>query len=151
MKQWKLGLLSAGLLATCAVANAADISGEWKTVDDKTGYVRAIIKITNDGNGKYNGVIKEKFALPDTPPNDFCKKCPAPYANKPIVGLQVLHHLEADPNKENYFINGELLDPLSGKFYKAKGRLNGDGNKLFVRGYVGVSALGRSQVWLRAK
>jgi len=44
---------------------------------------------------------------------------------------------------------GSILDPKNGKTYKLKGELAG--NKLNLRGYIGVSALGRNQTWIRAQ
>jgi len=41
------------------------------------------------------------------------------------------------------------IDPLSGKIYDTKVRLNASGKRLTLRGYMGVSALGRSQTWIR--
>ena len=46
---------------------------------------------------------------------------------------------------------GSILDPTSGKTYKLKGNLTDGGKKLELRGYIGVSALGRNQTWIRAK
>ena len=43
---------------------------------------------------------------------------------------------------------GTILDPKNGKSYKLKGELAG--NKLNLRGYIGVSVLGRNQTWVRA-
>jgi uncharacterized protein (DUF2147 family) len=45
---------------------------------------------------------------------------------------------------------GEILDPETGKTYRAKMRLLDGGRKLIVRGYIGFSLFGRSQTWLRA-
>ncbi|MDD2946969.1 MAG: DUF2147 domain-containing protein [Acinetobacter sp.] len=42
-----------------------------------------------------------------------------------------------------------VIDPLAGKIYDAKVRLNASGKRLTLRGYIGISALGRSQTWLR--
>ena len=42
-------------------------------------------------------------------------------------------------------VNGET----SGKVYSARAKLIEDGKRLDVRGYVGFSLLGRSQVWER--
>ena len=58
-------------------------------------------------------------------------------------------NLKQDPKKENNFIDGKVLDPLSGNIYSTKVRLSNDNRRLSIRGYVGVSALGRSQTWLR--
>ncbi len=42
-----------------------------------------------------------------------------------------------------------MIDPLAGKIYDAKVRLAANGKRLTLRGYIGVSALGRSQTWIR--
>ncbi|MDT3381183.1 DUF2147 domain-containing protein [Labrys neptuniae] len=44
---------------------------------------------------------------------------------------------------------GQILDPDNGKVYSSKIYLTAAGRKLNVRGYIGVSMLGRSQVWQR--
>ena len=44
---------------------------------------------------------------------------------------------------------GEILDPENGKIYRAKMTLLDGGKKLEVRGFIGVSLFGRSQIWLR--
>ncbi|MGZ9175025.1 MAG: DUF2147 domain-containing protein, partial [Candidatus Binatia bacterium] len=40
-------------------------------------------------------------------------------------------------------------DPENGKVYRAKMKLIDGGKKLEVRGFIGVSLFGRSQIWLR--
>ncbi|HYS86791.1 MAG TPA: DUF2147 domain-containing protein [Bradyrhizobium sp.] len=44
---------------------------------------------------------------------------------------------------------GKILDPDNGKVYSSKIWLTDGGKKLNVRGYIGVSLLGRSQIWER--
>ena len=44
---------------------------------------------------------------------------------------------------------GEILDPEQGSVYRASLHVDRDG-RLDVRGYIGVSLLGRTQVWERA-
>lgn len=46
---------------------------------------------------------------------------------------------------------GSILDPQNGKTYNVKLTLADDGKKLEVRGYMGVSLLGRTQTWQREK
>ena len=41
---------------------------------------------------------------------------------------------------------GQIIDPTKGKVYKAKLKLREDG-KLEVRGFIGFSFIGRTQVW----
>ena len=45
---------------------------------------------------------------------------------------------------------GDVLDPDTGKVYRATVRLSDDGRELTLRGYVGIALLGRSQRWVRA-
>jgi uncharacterized protein (DUF2147 family) len=44
---------------------------------------------------------------------------------------------------------GTILDPESGKMYKCLLSLEDGGEKLKVRGFIGLSLLGRTQYWLR--
>jgi uncharacterized protein (DUF2147 family) len=44
---------------------------------------------------------------------------------------------------------GEILDPENGKIYRARLKLDDGGKKLDVRGFIGISLFGRSQIWLR--
>ena len=53
-------------------------------------------------------------------------------------------------NNINY-THGKIIDPVSGKLYSLKGKISPNGKKLFLRGYLGVSAVGRSQTWLRVE
>ena len=46
--------------------------------------------------------------------------------------------------------NGDkILDPENSKIYKFKMTLNDARDELEVRGYIGFSLLGRSQIWKR--
>ena len=60
--------------------------------------------------------------------------------------MQILSGLKPDGDE---WAGGEILDPNNGKVYKAKARLADGGKKLEVRGFIGVSLLGRTQTWQR--
>ena len=50
---------------------------------------------------------------------------------------------------DNNYTGGKIIDPLSGNIYSCKAKLSSNGKRLTLRGYVGISALGRSQTWIR--
>ena len=43
------------------------------------------------------------------------------------------------------FTGGSITDPKNGKSYKCT--ITREGNKLNVRGYMGISIIGRTQTW----
>lgn len=64
-----------------------------------------------------------------------------------IIGLQVLKNFVYDG--EGKYSGGTIYDPENGKTYKCKMTLV-DKDKLDVRGYIGIPALGRTENWTRA-
>lgn len=65
---------------------------------------------------------------------------------RPLCGLPLLAGFDADG--ANAWSGGTIYDPESGSTYQSTMRLEPDGT-LRVRGYVGISLLGRSQTWTR--
>ena len=128
---------------------AADISGTWKTIDDKTGYARAEVKISKLKDGRYAGKIVKIHAIPNRPAISHCAKCEGKLKNAPLLGLSILSGFEHSSEKANEYINGTIIDPLSGNIYQSKGQLNARGNVLTLRGYVGTTLLGRTVSWIR--
>jgi len=47
--------------------------------------------------------------------------------------------------------NGKILAPDTGKIYGCILSLEGNGNRLKVRGFIGMSLFGRTQHWAREK
>nr|WP_246706062.1 DUF2147 domain-containing protein [Rhizobium leguminosarum] len=60
--------------------------------------------------------------------------------------MVILSGLKKDGDE---YTGGKILDPDNGKVYSSKIYLADEGKKLNVRGFIGVSLLGRSQVWER--
>lgn len=128
---------------------AEDITGMWQSIDDKTGAPKALVEIRKEANGTYAGKIVKITPRAGYTPKETCVDCPAPYTNKPILGLDVMTGLKQGEGLN--YVNGRILDPNSGKVYSMKAKLSSNGKRLHLRGYVGVSALGRNQIWLRAE
>lgn len=62
---------------------------------------------------------------------------------RPVMGLMVLKGFVKDGDDD--YEDGTVYDPKNGKTYSCKMTLNG--SKLDVRGYVGVSMIGRTDTW----
>ena len=134
------------LFSTAAFAN--DLSGVWQQIDDKTGSAKAIIEIRKEANNTYTGKIIKVTPRPGYTPRETCNNCPPPYPNQQIMAMEILTGLQHVEGTNNYE-KGRVIDPLAGKIYNARIRMNSTGKRLTLRGYIGVSALGRSQTWIR--
>lgn len=69
---------------------------------------------------------------------------------QPIVGLQIMQGFTFN-SEDSEWVNGEIYDPEKGKTYSCYMELKDNGKKLKVRGFVGVSLLGRTTYWKRAE
>ena len=136
------------VLFCCAsvAAIAADTPvGVWRTIDDKTGKEKSLVRIT-EVRGELRGTIERLFREPGEDPNPNCDKCPGEKKGKPVIGMTILTGLKRSGDG---YAGGEILDPASGKTYRCKMWTSDGGKKLNVRGFIGVSLLGRTQVWVR--
>ena len=135
------------LSAVSSFSFAEGIIGLWQTIDDKTGAPKGQVEIRKDANGNHVGKIVKITPRLGYTPKEICVDCPAPYTNKPILGLDVLTGLKHSSG--NNYTKGRILDPNTGKVYSMKAKLSSNGKRLTLRGYVGVSVLGRTQIWIR--
>ena len=143
------GFLGLSITFTSLMTYAASIEGYWKSIDDRTGEQQSIVEIRKGADGRYHGKIAYRYPVPGGAALINCTKCPPPYTNQPIVGLEFFSGFKEDPDKRNAYVDGKVLEPKSGKIYKGKATVTADGKRMRLRGYVGVSALGRTQVWIR--
>jgi len=140
-------LLAGALLASAAtsMAQAASPTGLWQTIDDKTGQPKALVQIVQDGDGTLTGKILTGLGNNDDP-NRRCTACTDSRKDQLMKGMTIINGMKADGDTWD---GGQILDPENGKLYKCKMHLDDGGQKLVVRGYIGVSLLGRSQTWIR--
>ncbi|MGV4439604.1 DUF2147 domain-containing protein [Ornithobacterium rhinotracheale] len=116
--------------------------GTWKTIDDNTGKARSFVKIYEKNGELFGKIVKiTNPALQDK----RCEKCKGDKKNKPLLGFEVITGLKKNGN---IWEDGKITDPDSGKEYSCKIELDGK-DKLKVRGFLGFSLLGRTQVWER--
>lgn len=133
--------LSLLVLLISANSFGQTILGQWETTDDKTGEKKALIEIYQKGD-QYFAKILDSYISEE---GKLCDRCKGSKKNQPIQGLVIIEGLEKDGDEFN---GGTILDPENGKTYKCYLELL-DKSKLKVRGYLGVSLLGRTQYWTR--
>jgi len=126
------------VIASVTLFAQTTIVGKWTTVDEN-GKDKSIVEIFQGSNGLYYGKIIKLLIKPD---NANCIACKGKLKDKPLIGLEIINGLGKDGSE---FTGGTITDPKSGKSYKCI--ISRDGDKLNVRGYVGIAALGRTQVW----
>ncbi len=140
-----LAILSAAALHGAAVyaADASSPIGLWKTFDDKTGSARAIVRVYAE-NGKLFGRIERSF----TPGAEMrvCELCTDERKNQPIIGLLIIRNMNP---ADGEYSGGDILDPDNGSVYRCKFHVDDSGTHLVVRGFIGISLLGRTQTWQR--
>ena len=94
------------------------------------------------------GVLKGRILKSYDPlkPNPTCDLCEGERKGQPVLGMVFLWGLTRQGEE---FKGGFILDPDNGKVYKAKVRVDEGGKKLLVRGFIGISLIGRTQTWVR--
>jgi uncharacterized protein (DUF2147 family) len=137
-----LSLVTGALLATASVTapsvtspSPSAIVGTWVTAD-KQGKVQ-IYAQQNRFSGKIIGVATNRPAAKNTHGGAH---------QSPAVGRVILQGFRYDG--EGAWVDGTVYDPHTNKTYSCVIRMP-QPNSLEVRGYVGFSLLGRTEVWSR--
>lgn len=126
--------------------NSDDIVGNWLNQEET-----AKIYIFKADNGKFKGKYYGKIIwlseplkngkpkLDDQNP-DLAKR------TKEINGLIILNNFTFDAD-DKIWNGGTIYDPKNGKTYSCE--ITKKGEKLNVRGYVGISMMGRTAIWTK--
>ncbi len=120
--------------------NADAIVGKWMNKDKE-----AHIQISKKGSQYFGKLVwlknpKDEGGKAKTDVNNPKTEL----RNRPLQGLEILKNFVYN---DGVWEDGTIYDPKSGKTYSCKLTLKD--NKLNVRGYIGVSLLGRTDVWTR--
>lgn len=127
--------------------DANKIVGVWITQDND-----GKVSIAQDSEGKYNGTVvwmKDSLDVHGKPVLDS-KNSDKKLRDRPVVGINLLEGFKYDESCSKW-VDGRIYDPKSGKTYKSLVRLDEDPNILLVKGFVGLSFIGREVVWIREK
>ncbi len=150
---WRLraSLAAALAIATATVGYAQSpprpktAAGFWLALDDDgnpSGWFYFV-----ERNGVYEGRIVKMFKKPgEQNLVTTCARCPGIQKDAQMLGLTIIKGMIRDGAQ---YENGSILDPRDGATYHAQMQLSDDGQKLYVRGYLGIPLLGQTQTWTR--
>ena len=117
--------------------------GVWLTEEGN-----AKIKIEKSGNKYYGKIIwLEEPNNENGKPKTDKENPDEDKRNKPLIGLNLLKGFVWDAD-DNEWDNGTIYDPENGSTYDCYIVME-DNNTIRVRGYIGVSLLGRTTIWKR--
>ncbi len=138
--------LGAGVAA--GTVEADDVLGEWVTAGGESRV--EVIRRDDLYCGSIVGLIEPFYGAGERSGMDGVPRVDVENPDKklrdrPLLGLEILRDFRFEEDK---WVGGRVYDPKNGKTYRCELRL--EGSKLKVRGYIGVSWLGRTTEWERA-
>ena len=133
-------LLAVLLFAGLVSAAPADIAGVWLSGDGD-----GLIEIRVDGPEIAGRILGSPDPDPSRPKTDTLNPNPG-LRERALIGLNIFTGFTYDGAGK--WSGGFIYDPNSGKTYKGKLRLVGP-NTLEVRGFIGISLIGRTETWTR--
>lgn len=132
MKYVMIGWL---LLASSGLKAQKEFLGKWLS-PTKTGIVETYLQ----GNKLFGKLIWVKTERNDIYNSDKSLR------NRAVKGLNIFTDFTYE---DNQWSNGKIYDAVGGSTYSSKMWLSGDKKTLFVRGYIGLAILGRTEQFTR--
>lgn len=143
MKQIVMLALITVCFTAAAFSQSDKVLGQWLS-EDKDGK----IEIYKTGDRYFGKLVwASRMYEPDgkTPRKDE-KNPNEEQRSRNLKDLVLLTNFIYD---DGVYSDGKIYDPKTGKTYSCKMTVNGD--KLNIRGFVGISLFGRTTIWTRVK
>lgn len=122
---------------------ADDIVGVWLS----GGKEPAKVQIYKSGDRYFGKITWLQNPVKDGKPRTDARNPDKNKRNHPIIGLVILKDFKFDGDDE--WTGGDIYDPQNGKTYSCYLYLK-DRNTLKLRGYIGISLIGRTETWTRS-
>lgn len=132
------------LFGCFALSGQGKFAGTWQNIDDEDGKPKSHIQIYEEGGELKAKVIKLLAAATVK----TCTECKGDLKGKPIEGMLLVKNMKKESDK--VYSGGEILNPKNGKSYSCTMTLK-DENTIKLRGYIGISLMGKTQYWYRVK
>ena len=119
-----------------SASTASGVMGDWM------GPTNSVVRIYTCGSSVCAKIVKLAKSSPD---KTDANNPESGKRDRPLCGLDIgtgFRKVDAD-----HLADGRLYDPKSGHTYS--GTITSEGNDLKLHGYIGISLLGRTEVWHR--
>ena len=131
------------LLSSAVFAQKADdILGKWVNSSGE-----GQITMYKKGDKYFGKLSWIKDPNENGKPKTDIKNPDAKLTNNPLVGLDIVKDFVFEEGK---WTDGKVYDPKTGKTYSGNMSMTGL-NQLNMRGYIGISLIGRTENWKRVK
>jgi uncharacterized protein (DUF2147 family) len=143
MKVFSLFLLASLFCGEASPAAAGSIEGLW-LVENKEAHIR----VEQCGENLCARIVWMKEPTDETGrPRLDVNNPDKSLRNRPILGIDLLKEVPAEPDADGLW-SGRIYDPERGRYFRCTLRLDGP-DHLRLRGYLGISLLGRTTRWTR--
>lgn len=135
-------LLFLAMSFSCLAQNKDSILGKWLSSSGD-----GQVEIYKRGNKYFGKLVWLKVPNENGKPKLDVKNPVEGLRNRPKLGLEILKDFDFDGEK---WTNGTIYDPKTGKTYSCNMSLKQQ-DQLNIRGYIGISLIGRSEIWTKVK